>query len=137
MDNHKWEHIWVALTNPDSEDFSAINGYLKLSANIYGADDEPTELKEDENENDGECQMPASVKPKFMEINLHILRGEHLPRQDVAMLYGKGKIDAFVQLTMNGKTIKTKAFTTNQGVSKISLIGLMLIVINFIEWSRG
>ena len=86
MQDHMWEHVWVALTNPNSEDFSALNGYLKLSASIYGADDDPHELKEDPNNNDDNVQIPPSVKPSFKQIKLHILKGEHLPRLDAAII---------------------------------------------------
>ena len=31
MDNNLYEHKWVALTNPASEDYSSVAGFLKLS----------------------------------------------------------------------------------------------------------
>ena len=111
MENHTWPHFWVALTNPESEDYSEINGYLKMSASCYGADDAPTELKEDENDEDGEIQIPSSVKPKFKQIKLHAIMGENLPRLDAALI-GKGKMDAFLKTKINGKEIKTTAITT-------------------------
>ena len=41
LENHTMLHKWVALSNPASEDFSAVSGYIKLSISIYGAGDEP------------------------------------------------------------------------------------------------
>ena len=111
MDGHKWEHVWVALTNPESEDYSEINGYLKVSTSIYGADDDPHELIEDPNNDDDNVQIPASVKPNFKQIKLHIHKGEHLPKLDTALI-GQGKMDAFVDTKINGKRIKTKIIET-------------------------
>ena len=104
LDAHTAEHRWVALINPESEDFSAIASYLKLSANVYGVDDEPKELKMDENPDSDDCLMPAALKPKYEQLRMYIIRGEHLPRLDVAMV-GAGSMDAYIKCKFNGKKL--------------------------------
>jgi hypothetical protein len=110
MERHTWEHAWLGLTNPETEDYSQVNAYIKLSGSIYGADDNPVELNEDTQENDENCVMPATVKPTFKQLKLHIFKGEHLPRLDVA----EGKMDAYVDTKIGKRRIKTKTVTTKK-----------------------
>jgi len=39
-DKHTIQHQWIAISNPESDDCSEITGYLKLSINVQGPDDE-------------------------------------------------------------------------------------------------
>ena len=80
---------------------------MKLSASVYGVDDTPVELKMDDNDDDENCIMPASIKPKYTQLKMHIIKGEHLPKLDVKM-FGEGAMDAFVTAKIGGKLIKTK-----------------------------
>jgi len=105
------EHKWVAMINPDSEDFSSVAAYLKSSVSVYGVDDTPKELKMDENDDDDNCLMPASIKPKYTQLKMHIVKGEHLPKLDLKA-YAEGSMDAFVTATIGGKKITTKIKTT-------------------------
>ena len=117
LENHTSQHKWFAMINPDSEDFSSVAGYIKISASVHGIDDSPVELKVDENDDDSDAVIPASVKPKFTQLKMHIVRGEHLPRLDVKMI-GKGSMDALVSAKVNGKTIKTKCITTENDAAE-------------------
>jgi len=90
------------MINPNSEDFSAVAAYMKLSASVYGVDDKPLELKMDTSDDDSNCQMPASMKPKYTQLKMHLIKGEHLPKLDVKMI-GEGSMDAIVSATINGK----------------------------------
>jgi len=38
-DTHAIQHQWIALCNPESEDFGEISGYLKVSVAIQGPGD--------------------------------------------------------------------------------------------------
>ena len=49
LEQHTKQHQWFAMINPDSEDFSSVAAYMKISASVYGIDDKPLELKMDEN----------------------------------------------------------------------------------------
>ena len=35
-EDHKIEHVWLALQNPDGEDASQITGMLRVSASVQG-----------------------------------------------------------------------------------------------------
>ncbi len=111
LENHTKEHTWMAMINPNSEDFSSVAAYIKLSGSVYGVDDTPRELKMDEKENDDDCVMPASIKPKYTQLKMHIVKGEKLPKLDVKMI-GEGSMDAFVTAKIGGKLIKTKVKKT-------------------------
>lgn len=113
LENHTKQHQWLAMINPDSEDFSSVAAYLKLSGSIYGVEDTPVELKADENDDDDNCIMPASMKPKYTQLKLHVVKGEHLPKLDVKMI-GEGNMDAFVTAKIGGKTIKTSIKVTEK-----------------------
>ena len=38
-EGRKVEHVWMALDNPDSDDFDSMKGLLKLSVNATGPKD--------------------------------------------------------------------------------------------------
>ena len=44
-ENHKVEHVWMGLENPDSEDFENMKGLLKISANVTGPSDNAQKLE--------------------------------------------------------------------------------------------
>lgn len=95
MEGHTKEHQWFALINPDSEDFSSVSAYIKMSGSVYGVSDTPKELKMDDNDDDEDCVMPASMKPTYTQLKMHIVKAEHLPKLDTKMI-GEGTMDAFV-----------------------------------------
>ena len=95
------------MINPDSEDFASVAAYLKISGSVYGVDDTPIELNMDENDDDSDCVMPASLKPKYTQLKMHIIKGEHLPKLDFKFV-GSGKMDAYVSAKIGGKIIKTQ-----------------------------
>jgi len=66
-----------------------------MSGSVYGVNDTPRELKMDENDDDEDCVMPASMKPKYTQLKMHIVKAEHLPKLDTKMI-GEGTMDAFV-----------------------------------------
>jgi hypothetical protein len=106
MDDHTMFHQWVALNNPAGEDFSSVSAFLKISVSIHGADDKPVELGEDPDPNNDKCMMPSSIKPKFTQLKLHIIKGEHLPRLDTKLV-GKGSMDAYCKAELGNKKLKT------------------------------
>jgi hypothetical protein len=96
MEEHAMKHMWVALSNPAGDDYSAITGFLKLSVSIHGANDTPTLLEEDPS-NSEELLMSSAVKPSFTQLKLHFIKGEHLPKMDTAGVLSKkeGKMDGY------------------------------------------
>ena len=65
-------HQWVAVidNSGNSEDVSAIAGYLKVSIQVTGEYDEPTDISEDVEEmDDGEetpVLVPIQVTPNYL-----------------------------------------------------------------------
>ena len=106
LDNHTCQHKWFALINPDSEDFASVAAYMKLSGSVYGVNDTPLELKMDDGPDSEDCVMPASLKPKYTQLKLHVVKGENLPKLDVKMI-GEGTMDAFITAQIGGKKIRT------------------------------
>lgn len=66
-DKHTIQHQWIALNNPESDDFSEISGYLKLSINVQGPGDEQVQLDDQSGADaaDAKVMMPASIKKEF------------------------------------------------------------------------
>lgn len=66
MKNHMMEHGWLAISNPNSEDFSQIQGLIKLSISIHGENDNPMKLEMDPNlQGDTNVMMSSAIKPEF------------------------------------------------------------------------
>lgn len=113
MKDHTLKHAWVALSNPESEDFSQVAGFFKLSISITGEGDKPIELKDDDTEDDAKAIMPAAIKPKYKQMKLHIIRAEHLPRLDAGVAFVReAKMDAYLATKIGNKVVKTKTVTT-------------------------
>ena len=62
--DHKIEHTWLALENPDGEDPSAITGMLKISASVQGPQDEQCKLEMWEGPEPKEAKMMMSAGGK-------------------------------------------------------------------------
>ena len=67
----------------------------------------------DDNDDDDNCIMPASIKPKYTQLKMHIVKGEHLPKLDVKLI-GAGSMDAFITAKIGGKLIKTAIKVTEK-----------------------
>ena len=62
MATHAMEHTWVAISNPNSKDYSSVAGFVKISVSIHGAQDTPALLAEDTNESVSVI-MPSAINP--------------------------------------------------------------------------
>lgn len=62
-------HQWLALSNPEGNDFNDITAYLKVSISVAGPGDDQVQLTEDKSgidNTDGDgVMMPASVKKQY------------------------------------------------------------------------
>jgi len=66
MQQHALMHKWLALSNPNSENFNEIAGYLKISITIAATGDEQVQIQEDDNENSEDAiLMPTSIRPEY------------------------------------------------------------------------
>ena len=55
--------------------------------------------------------MPPSIRPEYYQIYFKIFRAEHLPAMDIALLGGRGSIDAYIMSTYQNKKLKTNVIT--------------------------
>ena len=73
MKDHLLLHQWIALSNPNSEDYSKITGYLKVSISVAATGDEQVQINEDDgvggNDN---VMMPPQLNPKFYQLKFRI-----------------------------------------------------------------
>ena len=60
-EKHAMHNQWIALCNPESDDFSAVSGYLKLSIAVQGPGDEQVQLNDETGPESGDSEtlMPA------------------------------------------------------------------------------
>jgi hypothetical protein len=54
---------------------------------------------------DDSVLMPPSIRPEYYQIKFKIFRAEKLPAMDVAILGGKGSIDAYIKCTYLNKEL--------------------------------
>ena len=84
-ENHCIRNLWIALANPESEDITKINGYLKLSINISSTEDEKIELNPDPT-SDTDCMLPPQIKITYKQLEIFIFRGEQFPDMENTFL---------------------------------------------------
>lgn len=67
MKDHSLMHKWLALSNPQSENYNEVTGYLKLSITVAGTGDEQIQITEDSSidKPDEAILMPPSIKPEY------------------------------------------------------------------------
>lgn len=76
---HTLKSTWIALANPEAEDITKINGYLKLSISVLHDNDERVELKPSEINDSGDCIIPSQIKIKSKQLVINFFKGEELP----------------------------------------------------------
>lgn len=115
-DKHVIQHQWIALFNPEGEDFSEITGNLKISIAVQGPGDEQVQLSDQSGPDsaDAAVLMPAQIKKEFKQLKLRFIQANNLPKMDTF-----GTIDAFVCGKFNGKLIRTVAVKSRNEVCPI------------------
>lgn len=110
------QHQWVALFNPEGEDFSQVTGYLQVSIAVQGPGDEQVQLDDQTGPEaaDQAVMMPAQIKKEFKQLKLRFIQAENLPKMDYF-----GTIDAYIMTKFQGKKLKTKAVTAKNDVAAI------------------
>lgn len=91
-------HKWIALSNPASENFNEVTGYLKLSISVAASGDEQVQITEDTagDKDEESVMMPPSIKPEFYQLKFRFYKAEKLPIMDTAFLGKGGSIDAYI-----------------------------------------
>ena len=90
---HAIQHQWIALFNPEGEDFSNITGNLKISIAVQGPGDEQVQLNDQSGPDSAgdEVMMPAQIKKEFKQLKIRFIQAEKLPKMDTF-----GTIDAYI-----------------------------------------
>ena len=110
---HAIQHQWIALFNPEGEDFSEITGNLKISMSVQGPGDEQVQLNDQAGPDsvDQVVLMPAQIKKEFKQLKIRFIQAEKLPKMDTF-----GTIDAYITGKFQGKKIRTVAVTAKNDV---------------------
>lgn len=58
MKDHAMLHKWIVMSNPESENFGEVTGYLKLSITICGEGDSQVAIEADPNPNEEDIIQP-------------------------------------------------------------------------------
>ena len=61
-------HRWIALSNPNGDNYAEITGYLKVSISIAATGDEQIQITDDDDEEDEDVIMPPQLNPKFYQM---------------------------------------------------------------------
>ena len=74
-EKHAIQHQWIALFNPEGEDFSEITGNLKISIAIQGPGDEQVQLSDQAGPDSiGDVVlMPAQIKKEFKQLKIRFI----------------------------------------------------------------
>ena len=97
MKNHVMLHKWLAFSNPNSENYSEVTGYLKLSINVTCTGDESEQIEDDDGPEDTNVLMPPSLNPKFYQVKLRFFEAQDIPPMDVGLGFmRKAKSDVYV-----------------------------------------
>ena len=113
MKDHSLMHRWLALSNPNSEVFNEVAGYLKISITVAATGDEQIQITDDNGLDKSEeaILMPPSIRPDFYQLKFRFFRAEKLPAMDMNMNIlggGGGSIDAYITTTFMNKKLKTE-----------------------------
>ena len=79
-DKHCLEHIWFGLSNPESEDYTRVQGMMKASISVASASDEQVRLEPQVGpDKTDSMMMAAQLKRTFKQMKFRILEAQDLP----------------------------------------------------------
>ena len=114
--DHVLLHKWIALNNPNGDDYATIQAYVKVSVAVACTGDEQLQITEDDGPEDTQVMMSPSLNPSFYQIKIRVFQGWDLPSLDSAIGFiGSDKIDAYMKLEFKAKKYKTKVQTQPKG----------------------
>ena len=110
LPDHSLVHQWIILSNPDSETFSDLKGYLKIGISVMHEDDKAIDLCQPEkSEKHDSTLLPVHVKPKTMQMIVQVIKAENLPVMDRG-----GTLDAYCTVKFSGAEGKTSVITADK-----------------------
>ena len=116
LDKHTVHNQTLSFTNPEAENKSKITGNISVSIQLTGPDDESLQLKigTDKNAASKKPWMPASVKKKYKQLSIKIIKAVNVPK---VTLMGMETIPKpYVKINVMGNDLKTT--TQIMGVEK-------------------
>jgi len=113
-EDHCMMYQWIALTNSYKEDLSAIQGFLKFSANLVGPDEQVTklgpEVLNDEKRSDLKPVIYSpQIQTKPFQIKIQLIKGEKLVKMDSI----GGSIDAYIVVRFGAVSFKSEVIKNN------------------------
>lgn len=110
LPDHSLLHQWVIISNPDSENFSDLKGYLKVGVSVLHEDDKAIDLcKAESADKNDSTMLPVHVKPKTMQMIIQVLKAENLPVMDRG-----GTLDAYCIVKFAGAECRTSVITADK-----------------------
>lgn len=107
MEDHAMFHKYVVMSNPESEEFGEVTGYLKLSITICGSGDEQVAIDDDPNPDEEDIIQPPQIKPEYYQLYVKFFAAQKIVPMDT-VAFGEDKIDAYVRFDYKSTKLKTK-----------------------------
>ena len=115
QENHALLHQWIVLSNPQSEDFQIVRGYLKVGVAVLQEQDKPVDLTiQNKLPGDEELLMPPQIKPRTKQLIIQFLKADSLPIMDSG-----GTIDAFCVAKFAGAEQKTSIKVADEATMNV------------------
>lgn len=123
MPKHLTHNFWIALANPESDDFTKIRGYLRLSISVLNDKDDRVEINVEKTDKaDSQLVMPPQIRLKYKQLKIHFLEAQQLPDMDSWLNTFKDKqyneCDAYVSIEFMGLKLNTSIDTMKKNVAK-------------------
>ena len=115
QENHAVMNKWVVLSNPESEEYSIVRGYLRISASVLHEGDKPVDLTVPSKITDKEeLIIPPQIRLQTKQLILQFLKAEGLPKMD-----DNGTVDAYCVARFGGVEAKTSWITADAATMSV------------------
>ena len=68
--DHALMHKWLIMSNPESDDFGEVTGYLKISITVACEGDEQVAIEDDPNPGEDDVLQPPQIQPEFWQVKI-------------------------------------------------------------------
>lgn len=107
-ENHSFSNRWIALANVESNDFSKIRGFLRLSISVLHENDDRVKLSSIIGTEE-KILVPSQIKVKYKQITIYVFKAVGLPDMDSMFFKDKRNkdCDGFIKASYMGSNITT------------------------------
>ena len=107
LENHTVHNQMLSFTNPEAENKTKITGNISVSIQLIGPDDESLQLKigTDKNAATKKPWMPASVKKKYKQLSMKVIKAKNVPK--VTLLGVETIPKPYVNFNIMGNDLRT------------------------------